>query len=122
VGCLAISLPQVARQFTVRSLKANPITVCVLALLPTVVLSCLMNLSFTGAGYWGSEFFKIVVYYLLFVGLVASPRRIRQFLFWFTHFAVAPMRWGPQLFKRVALLSVLFLVAMYVFIRVFLRW
>ncbi len=80
--CLAASLPQVLRQLSGRSLRERPITVCVLGLLAAVVLSHLTNLSFAGAGEWGFEFFKVVVYYLLLVGLVDTPARIRRFLLW----------------------------------------
>lgn len=80
--CLAVSLPQVLRQLSGRSLRDRPITVCVLGLLAAVVLSHLTNLSFAGAGEWGFEFFKVVVYYLLLVGLVDTPARIRRFLMW----------------------------------------
>ena len=80
--CLAVSLPQVLRQLSGRSLRERPITVCVLGLLAAVVLSHLTNLSFAGAAEWGFEFFKVVVYYLLLVGLVDTPIRIRRFLLW----------------------------------------
>jgi O-antigen ligase len=86
--CLAISLPQVLRQLTARSLKMQPITACVLGLQATVVLSLLANLDVAGAGAWGLEFFKVVVYYLLLVGLVTSAGRIRVFLTWFAAFSV----------------------------------
>jgi O-antigen ligase len=80
--CLAVSLPQVLRQLSSRSLRETPITVCVLGLLAAVVVSHLVNLSLEGAGEWGVEFLKMVVYYLLLVGLVDSPARLRRFLGW----------------------------------------
>ena len=86
--CLAISLPQVLRQLTGRSLRARPITACVLGLQVMVVLSLVANLDLAAAGESGFEFFKVVLYYLLLVGLVTSPARIRQFIFWFAAFSV----------------------------------
>ncbi len=87
--CLAVSLPQVLRHLSGRSLREKPITVCVLGLWAAVVLSLLANLSLTGAGAWGFEFLKMVVYYLLLVGLVDSPARIRRFLWWLAVLAAA---------------------------------
>jgi O-antigen ligase len=115
LACLAVSLPQVLRQLTTRSLKANPITVFVLALLPVVVLSCLANLAFEGAAEWGSEFFKVVVYYLLFVGLVTSPRRIRLFLLCFTAFALVLTVVAVLQFRGVITLPTLQAVNSFVF-------
>lgn len=60
---------------------------CVLGLLPLVAASQLVNGSLAGALECGFEFFKVVVYYSLFITLVNSPRRLRQFLFWITLFA-----------------------------------
>jgi O-antigen ligase len=88
LACLAVSFPRVLPQLNGRALRGRPITVCVVGLLGTVILSLLANLYVGGAAIWGLEFFKVVVYYLLFVGLVNSPRRIRSFLFWFACFCV----------------------------------
>jgi hypothetical protein len=86
--CLAISFPGVLSRLAPRALVADPITVCVLGLLPAVLLSHLANFNFGGAVLNGFEFFKVVVYYLLFISLVNTPRRIRQFLFCFACFSV----------------------------------
>ncbi len=88
LACLFLSLPCVLAQLTPASLGLRPITVCVLALLPVVFLSRLGNGDLLGAVDSGLEFFKVVVYYLLFVGLVNSPARLRQFLLCFTLFTV----------------------------------
>jgi putative inorganic carbon (hco3(-)) transporter len=52
----------------------------VLGLWLAVLLSHLSHLYFTGVIDSGFDFFKVVVYYFLFVGLVNCRERIRQFL------------------------------------------
>src|SRR5581483_9793333 len=80
VTCLLFSLPVVVSQLNSRSLKANPTTACVLGLLAAVVLSQLTNFSLYGARTGGFDFAKVVVYYLLCVGLLNSVARLRNFL------------------------------------------
>jgi O-antigen ligase len=82
LACLAFSFPAVLEQLTARALEARPITACVLGLLPAVILSHLVHFDFAGAALDGFEFFKIVVYYLLFAALVTTPVRLRRFLVW----------------------------------------
>lgn len=77
---LIISFPAVLEQLTPRSLLERPITVCVLGLLATVILSHLWRLSIPAASRGGLEFAKLVVYYLLLVGVVNTPLRLRRFL------------------------------------------
>src|SRR5207249_4102486 len=67
---------------------AVPITVCVLGMLAAVVLSHLSDFSIYGARTSGWEFWKVLVYYLLFVGLVNTPSRMRWFLTWLVGFIV----------------------------------
>lgn len=82
VGCLALALPRLARQLAARSLAANPITACVVGLLGAVVLSHLSHGFVWGARTSGLVFLKIVLYYLLLVGTVDTPDRLRRFLLW----------------------------------------
>jgi hypothetical protein len=89
LACLAVSFPAVIRQVATASLRNSPITVCVLLLLPMVGLSRLAQLDVVGAACGSFEFFKVVIYYLLFVGLVNTPGRIRRFLFCFVFFCLA---------------------------------
>src|SRR5207245_7058108 len=86
VACLLSSLPVVVGQLNGRSLRANPVTVCALGMLVAVVLSQLTNFSFYGARTVGVEFAKVLVYYLLCVGLLNTPSRVRQFLLWLVAF------------------------------------
>lgn len=82
LGCLAFSSPVVLRQLRGAALVENPITSCVVGLFGSVVLSHLSHFQFFEAQASASLFVKVVLYYLLLVGLVDSPARLRRFLFW----------------------------------------
>src|SRR5262249_9128595 len=81
LGCLACSFPVVLQQLT--ALDVRPITLCVVGLLAAVVLSHLSRFAFASAAQDGYDMFKVVLYYLLFVGLVTTPGRLRVLLTWF---------------------------------------
>ena len=85
-ACLAFSLPLVLSQLTFESLALRPVTACVLCLLCSVTLSHLVHLFFWGARTSATEFGKIILYYLLLVGLVNSHERLRNFLGWLLSF------------------------------------
>ncbi len=89
LACLALSIPAVLEQFTAKSLELRPVTLCVLGVFLTLLLSHLIQLDFGRLYDNGMLFGKIVVYYILFVGLVDSPARLRTFLFWILLFATA---------------------------------
>ena len=78
--CLALSFPAVIGQLTGRSLRANPISACVVGLLLAVVFSHLSHLNLTLARWGGYDFLKIVLYYLVTVAVVNSPARLCRFL------------------------------------------
>jgi putative inorganic carbon (hco3(-)) transporter len=78
--CLVFSYPAVLRQLTWKSLKQNPVTICVLGLLPAIMLSHLRHGDIWDARMGALEFAKTLIYYFLLVGLVDSPRRLRTFL------------------------------------------
>jgi O-antigen ligase len=84
LACLLFSFSCVLRQFSRSELARRPITVCMLGLLLLAILSNLANFYFASAVSSGLELLKIVVYYLLLVGLIDSPARLRQFLFTLT--------------------------------------
>jgi O-antigen ligase len=88
LGCLLCSVRAVTKQLTARSLAAQPITVCILGLIFAIMLSHLTRFAIDDAITSGLEFSKIALYYLLFVGLVTTPARLQQFLWWLAVFIV----------------------------------
>jgi hypothetical protein len=88
LACLALALPAVLAQLNVYCLAETPITLCVIAMLPAVVLSRLARGDVWYARTLGAEFFKVVLYYLLLVALVNSSRRLQQFLICIAAFAL----------------------------------
>jgi hypothetical protein len=80
VACAAVSLPRLVRQLTPSALAGSPITVCVLAMLPAVVLSHVARLQYGLAAEQGVPFAKVVFYYLLFVAVVNTRQRLYRFL------------------------------------------
>src|SRR5205807_2462820 len=80
-------LPRLLEQFLDGSLPHRPITVCVLGLLAAVVLSHLSHGEVEKAAELGWDFLKVVLYYLLLVGIVTTPERLRRFVFWLVLFA-----------------------------------
>ena len=80
VACLLGSLPVVLPQLAWGSLRRNPITLCVIGLMPAIALSHLSHGNFYDARLGTIEFLKIVIYYLLLVGLIDSAARLRLFL------------------------------------------
>jgi L-asparagine transporter-like permease len=81
LACAVISAPEVCRQLSAKSLSVEPITGCAIAMLIAVILSHLVNGSIWDARMCGFAFGKVVLYYLLLVGLIDSTLRLRQFLF-----------------------------------------
>jgi putative inorganic carbon (hco3(-)) transporter len=82
LACLAASFPEVVRLLSPASLARQPITVCVVGLLPAILLSHLSHANLWGARMDGFEFFKLVVYYVLLLANVSTPARLRQFFVW----------------------------------------
>ncbi len=85
---LAVALPAVLAQLTLRSLLERPISACVVGLLAAVVLSHLSSFFIWGARTSGMEFFKVLLYYLLLVGVIDSIDRLRRFMGWIVVLAV----------------------------------
>ena len=80
VACLLASFPAVLRQLRWGALSRQPVMLCVLGLLPAVVLSQLANGQIWRAQNGGTEFLKVLLYFLLLVGLVNTPARFRRYL------------------------------------------
>jgi O-antigen ligase len=81
LACLTASLPALAvKVLSLRALAEQPITLCVLGLLPLVVLSMLGRMTLNDIWENTYEFLKVLVYYLLLLANVNTPGRIRRFL------------------------------------------
>jgi hypothetical protein len=75
------SMPVLVEQLSERMIRARPLTFFVVALLPAIVFSQLSHGIIYEARMGAVMFIKILVYYLLLVGLVDSPKRLKIFLF-----------------------------------------
>lgn len=82
IGCFAFSFLNVVEQFTLKALETRPITLGVLAMLVLSGLSHVIQSDMPMALESFVKFFKVVVYYLLLVGVVNTPSRLRWFLLW----------------------------------------
>lgn len=80
--CLASSSQAILRQLRGDVLIADPISACVLGVFVAALLSHLSHFNFEGVRSSGFEFAKVMVYYLLLVGLVDSVERMRRLLRW----------------------------------------
>jgi O-antigen ligase len=89
LACLATSIFGILRQLRLESLASQPIVVCVLGLLAAAVISFLAQSSLWGIHTEAWDFFKVVLYFLLFVSNVTSPSRLRHFLGWLLVFILA---------------------------------
>jgi hypothetical protein len=86
--CLGVSLVPVFKQLSIGALRERPITACVFGLLVAVVLSHASHFNTFDARTSGFEFAKILLYYLLLVGVVNTPGRLRWFLYWLVGFMI----------------------------------
>jgi hypothetical protein len=82
LACLAVSLPVVLQQFSLRFSGVPPVVSCVVLLLPAVFLSGLFHGNFELIQDTMIEFAKIVIYFLLLISLTTDAARLRQFLRW----------------------------------------
>ena len=82
-------LAVVAQQVVTRCAAVPPIAGCVLALFPAVILSHVSHGNAEDALEQGIEFVKVLAYFLLFLGLVTTATRLRQFLYWLVLFCAA---------------------------------
>lgn len=87
--CLGISFLQILKQLSIANLVINPLIFFVLALLPVIFLSLILQGDILAAISGSLEFAKVLVYYLLLISLVNTPERLKIFLFWITLFAGA---------------------------------
>jgi putative inorganic carbon (hco3(-)) transporter len=84
VICLLFSFPVILAEL--QDLRGRAITACVLGFNLFLVLSNVVNLRPGEAFAGGVEFFKVVLYFLLCVGLLTTTDRVRIFLWWLAVF------------------------------------
>jgi O-antigen ligase len=80
VACVIAGVSTLLPLLRTRSLAENPITLCVFGMLVGIVVSLLARGDGWGAHYWGTDFVKTIVYYLLVVALVNTPARVSRLL------------------------------------------
>jgi hypothetical protein len=101
LACLAASFPVALGQLRGPALTNQPINACVVALLPAIVLSHLSNGHITEAWTAGFEFLKVILYYVLLLGVVNSVARLRWLLLSLAGFAAAVTALALLHFHRV---------------------
>ncbi len=89
LACLAVSLPDVLRQTTLRFPGVPPIVSCVALLLPAVFLSGFFHGNFEVIQDTVTEYVKVLIYFFLLISLVTDLVRLRQFLRWIGMFSAA---------------------------------
>jgi O-antigen ligase len=77
---LFVSIPVIFQQFKSHSLKYSPITVFVLAILPSIFLSSIGHHLLWIGREQINAFLKVQAYFLLLAGLVSTTRRLRIFI------------------------------------------
>jgi O-antigen ligase len=82
LSCLTCAFPLVLHQLQSDSLVSSPISLCVVGLLGSVFMSHFSHLNLSASLNSTSLFVKVVLYFLLLVGLVDSMKRLRSLLFW----------------------------------------
>ncbi len=88
LACVVASARRVGRQLTPQALAAQPVTACVVGLLGAVLITQFVHFSPWGIKEAANQFGKVVLYYLLLVAIVNTPRRMERFLVALTCFIV----------------------------------
>jgi hypothetical protein len=87
LATLACALPKVAEHLRPDRLAREPMTACILALIPAVVLSHLTHFDFWSAREGAFTITKSVVYYMVLISTVNTSERLRIFLYAIALFA-----------------------------------
>lgn len=78
--CSIATCPQIIAQLRPTELKNRPITICVLGLLVAGILSHLARSRSELAIDFVGDFIKVVLYYLILVGVISTPARMHNFI------------------------------------------
>ncbi len=82
LGCIGVSIKSILVQLRTDSLVTRPISYCVIGLLVAVILSHLSHAHIGLALDSVSSFGKVIIYYLLTVGVLDSLPKYRHFVTW----------------------------------------
>jgi O-antigen ligase len=77
---LAVAFPNLVNQFQPGRFAREPVTACVLGMIPAVMLSHLNHFDFFSARMEAFELSKIIAYYFLLLAVLNSTQRLRMFL------------------------------------------
>jgi O-antigen ligase len=80
IVCMVLGFPSILAQLRLQVLERRPITLCMFGLLGAIALSHLVFFDFATAGLLFVDYLKVVVYFLLFTGLITTPARLRRLL------------------------------------------
>lgn len=80
VICILASVPVLVEQLSWRRLLAQPGAACVVAMLPAILLSVLKDGNTWMAREATADFGKSLIYFLLLIGLVNTPGRLKAFI------------------------------------------
>ena len=80
VGSLLLSWNKLAPQVSRPGMRQRPILVYMIGLLLVATISNMLHGDFEGAFNFAVEFVKVILFFLLLVGVLDSPRRLRWFL------------------------------------------
>lgn len=87
-ACMLTTQNAIINQFTQKDLSRQPITVCVFGMFFAVTISLLCRNMIPFAVEVAPELFKVVLYYLLLIGVLNTPERFRMFLGWIVLFVI----------------------------------
>ncbi len=82
LACLAVSLPEIVRQLSLRFPGVPPVVTCVVLLFPAVFLSGFFHGNFELIQDTVTEFAKVLIYFLLMIAIITDTAKLRQFLRW----------------------------------------
>lgn len=81
LACLLFSIPEIFDFFTYRRLDFQPIVLCVFLIQAAVLLHPMVHFRAGEFVFKATTFFKVLIYFLLTVSLLSTPRRLKIFLY-----------------------------------------
>jgi len=87
LATLVLVAPRVVETLRPERLSRDPITTCVLGMIPAILLSRLRHLDLSEAQFRTFEFGKIAIYYLILNAIINTTGRLRAFLYAIALFA-----------------------------------